>query len=148
MDFRFRSPTLADLHEYLGGPNICPTTPHPITGTSVPLTFGHEFSGIVEEIGEGVSKFKEGDRVCVEPIIWDGTCGACKDGFHNCCDKGGFVGLSGETSRSSNIILRALMIVGWGGGLSEHCVVPETSLYRLPEQVSLQVGGMQTQHNS
>lgn len=87
--------TIVDLHEYLGGPNICPTTPHPITGTNVPLTFGHEFSGIVEEVGEGVKRFKEGDRVCVEPIIWDGSCTACKDGFHNCCDKGGFVGLSG-----------------------------------------------------
>ncbi|KAL9054296.1 MAG: hypothetical protein Q9162_004254 [Coniocarpon cinnabarinum] len=52
---------------------MCPTTTHPITGTCVPLTFGHEFSAIVEEVGEGVINFKPGDRVVVEPIIWDGT---------------------------------------------------------------------------
>lgn len=62
----------------------------------MPLTFGHEFSGLIEEIGEGVEGFKVGERVCVEPIIWDGTCDACVKGIHNACDKGGFVGLSGK----------------------------------------------------
>ena len=53
----------------MGGPNLCPTTPHPITGETVPLTFGHEFSAIVTEVGEGVKDFKEGDRVAVEVCI-------------------------------------------------------------------------------
>lgn len=104
---------------------MCPTTPHPMTGEQVPLTFGHEFSAIVEEVGEDVPEgFKVGDRVCVEPIIWDGTCVSCRNGVHNACDKGGFVGLS-----------------GWGGGLSEHCVIPWTSLYHIPDNVSMECGG-------
>lgn len=86
----------SDLHEYLGGPSICPTTPHPITGEQVPVTFGHEFSGVIEEVGEGVENFKVGGKVCVQPIIYDGTCRACEDGLINCCDKYGFVGLSGR----------------------------------------------------
>lgn len=61
------------------------------------MTFGHEFSALVEEIGEGVEGFKVGDRVCVEPIIWDGTCPSCLKGVHNACDKGGFIGLSGRS---------------------------------------------------
>ncbi len=85
-----------DLHEYLGGANIMPTTPHPITGEKVPLTLGHEFSGVVEEVGEGVNDMKVDDRVVVQPIIYDGTCGACKEGLINCCYSGGFVGLSGR----------------------------------------------------
>jgi len=117
----------SDLHEYLGGPSICPSsTPHPITGETVPLTFGHEFSGTIEEVGEGVSdKFKAGDRVCVQPIIYDGTCGACKEGLINCCDQNGFVGLS-----------------GWGGGLSEHVVVPESAVIPIPDNVSLEVAAL------
>lgn len=88
--------TIKDLHEYLGGPNLCPTTPHPITGEQVPLTFGHEFSGTIEEVGEGVTDYKRGDRVVVQPIIYDGTCGACQEGLINCCYSNGFVGLSGK----------------------------------------------------
>ena len=89
--------SIKDLHEYLGGPNLCPTTPHPITGEQVPLTFGHEFSGVVEEVGEGVTEYKRGDRVVVQPIIYDGTCGACQEGLINCCYSNGFVGLSVRT---------------------------------------------------
>lgn len=35
----------ADLHEYLGGPTFAPVTPHPVTKETIPITFGHEFSG-------------------------------------------------------------------------------------------------------
>ncbi|KAF2130997.1 sorbitol dehydrogenase [Dothidotthia symphoricarpi CBS 119687] len=115
----------SDLHEYLGGPGLCPTTPHPITGESVPVTFGHEFSGIVEEVGEGVAEYKTGDRVVVQPIIYDGTCGACEEGLQNCCWSNGFVGLS-----------------GWGGGLADHIVLPTSTLYHLPDNVPLEIGAL------
>ncbi|KAJ9613272.1 hypothetical protein H2200_003214 [Cladophialophora chaetospira] len=116
----------SDLHEYLGGANLIPSeNPHPITGETLPLTLGHEFSGIVEEVGEGVEKIKVGDRVCVQPIIYDGSCRACKRGLVNCCDKNGFVGLS-----------------GWGGGLCEHMVVPESCVKSLPDNVPLEVGAL------
>lgn len=116
----------SDLHEFLGGPSICPTSPHPITGETVPLTFGHEFSGTIEELGEGVSdKFKLGARVCVQPIIYCGDCGACKEGIPNCCYSNGFVGLS-----------------GWGGGLAEHLVVPEYCVMSIPDNVSLEVAAL------
>ena len=73
-----------------------PTTPHPITNEKVPLIIGHEFSGTVEEIGEDVHDIQVGSRVVVQPIIYDGTCSACKEGYINCCDNHGFVGLSGK----------------------------------------------------
>ncbi|KIW63966.1 chlorophyll synthesis pathway protein BchC [Phialophora macrospora] len=116
----------SDLHEYLGGANLIPSNhPHPITGETLPLTLGHEFSGVVEEVGEGVSNVKAGDRVCVQPIIYDGSCRACKRGLVNCCDQNGFVGLS-----------------GWGGGLCEHMVVPESCVKPLPDNISLEVGAL------
>ena len=44
-----------DLHEYLDGPIFAPTpaSPHPLTGGAVPITLGHEFSGVVAELGQG-----------------------------------------------------------------------------------------------
>ncbi|MCJ1258096.1 hypothetical protein MMC24_005926 [Lignoscripta atroalba] len=102
-----------------------PTTPHPITKEHVPLTLGHEFSGHVEAVGEGVEDLRVGERVVVQPIIYDGTCGACKAGYINCCDNNGFVGLS-----------------GWGGGLSEHIVLPRSCVFSIPDSVSLEVGAL------
>lgn len=115
-----------DIHEFMDGANLCPTTPHPITGETVPLTFGHEFSGVIEEVGEGCKpdKWKLGDRVVVQPIIYDGECGACVDGLINCCAKNGFTGLS-----------------GYGGGLADHIVVPEYQVYHIPDNVGLDVAG-------
>jgi threonine dehydrogenase-like Zn-dependent dehydrogenase len=113
-----------DVHEYLDGPVLCPETPHPITGEKVPLTMGHEFSGTVEAVGNDITNYKPGDRVVVQPIIYDGTCGACKAGQINCCYSNGFIGLS-----------------GFGGGLAEHIVVRESFLYHLPDNVPLDIGG-------
>jgi threonine dehydrogenase-like Zn-dependent dehydrogenase len=114
-----------DLHEYTMGPNLLPKSPHPITGEKVPLTLGHEFSGVVEVVGQGVHRFKPGDRVILEPIIFDGDCQACQAGYFNCCSKNGFVGIS-----------------GYGGGFAEHIVLDEKYLNFLPDGVSLQVGGI------
>ena len=101
-----------------------PITPHPITNEQVPLTLGHEFSGSIEEVGEDVNDLKTGDRVTIQPIIYDGTCEACKEGYINCCDKNGFVGLS-----------------GWGGGLSEHVVIPRKAVFKIPDSMSMEVAG-------
>lgn len=109
----------------MGGANIIPTAPHPITNENLPITLGHEFSGTIEEVGEDVSDIKKGTQVAVQPIIYDGTCAACKEGLINCCDKNGFVGLS-----------------GWGGGLSDHVVVPRKSVYAIPDNVSLEVAAL------
>ncbi|HWN25987.1 MAG TPA: alcohol dehydrogenase catalytic domain-containing protein, partial [Actinomycetospora sp.] len=87
-----------DLHEYLDGPIFAPTpqAPHPLTGGAVPITLGHEFAGVVSEIGEGVTGLSEGDRVVVEPYDVCGTCVACRSGRYNVCRSLGFIGLDGD----------------------------------------------------
>lgn len=116
-----------DLHEYLGGPNLIPTPghAHPLTGETLPLTLGHEYSALVTAVGAGVTHVRAGDRVCVQPTIWDGACRACARGLVNCCDAGGFQGLS-----------------GWGGGMSEATGAPAAAVKRLPDNVSLEVGAL------
>jgi len=96
-----------DLHEYLDGPIFCPPagSPHALTGEEMPVVLGHEFAGVVADLGEGVTGFSPGDRVVVEPYLTCGTCARCRDGRYNICDVLGFIGLSGG-----------------GGGFSEYVV--------------------------
>lgn len=97
----------SDLHLYFDGPVApCPAdAPHPLSGEQLPVTFGHEFSGVVTELGEGVTDLKVGERVVVEPLMVCGECDQCTSGNYNRCSKMGFIGISGK-----------------GGGLSDSIV--------------------------
>ena len=48
-----------------------------------PVTLGHEFSGVVEEVGSQVQDLKLGDMVTAEEMIWCGYCTPCRNGFPN-----------------------------------------------------------------
>ncbi|KAK0305867.1 hypothetical protein LTR29_016216 [Friedmanniomyces endolithicus] len=116
-----------DLHEFMGGPNFSPTSPHPVTKESIPITIGHEFSGTIKELGKGLEKsgLKVGQKLAIQPTIYCASCGACENGAENACLNGGFVGLSGG-----------------GGGLSEEVVVPAEACLPLPDNVDLDIGAL------
>ena len=58
---------------------------HP--ATPYPVVQGHEYSAIVEAIGQKVSKVKPGMRVTARPQLVCGECGPCKRGQYNACQK-------------------------------------------------------------
>lgn len=59
---------------------------HPVLIKQVPSGFGHEFAGIVEEVAEGVTKFKPGDRVVAANSAPCGECFYCKREEYNLCE--------------------------------------------------------------
>lgn len=116
----------SDLHEYTAGPIFIPAdSEHPLSKDKAPLVLGHEFSGQVVEVGEGVEGIEEGDRIVVEPIYACGECDACRQGLYNLCDKMGFFGLSGG-----------------GGGFSEYAVIPAEMIHKIPDSVSFEQGAL------
>ncbi|KAJ5924566.1 hypothetical protein N7466_008753 [Penicillium verhagenii] len=115
----------SDLHEYTSGPVLIPKEPHPITGSTYPTPMGHEFGGIIEEVGDDVKNLHPGQRAVVRPTIYDGTCSACKEGFNHCCENIGFIGLS-----------------GFGGGMSKKIVAPATHFYPIPDNISLEAAAL------
>lgn len=57
-----------------------------------PSTAGHEFSGIVEAVGAGVTQLRPGDKVVADSRDYCGHCSKCKAGQHHLCENLGFVG--------------------------------------------------------
>jgi 2-desacetyl-2-hydroxyethyl bacteriochlorophyllide A dehydrogenase len=76
---------------------ICGTDVHIYRGEYLgeyPIVPGHEFSGVVEAIGERVSRVKIGDRVAVEPNISCDNCAACRSNRQNFCENWQAVGVT------------------------------------------------------
>lgn len=115
-----------DLHEYIGGPLYIPVDqPHPITGVRAPVIIGHEMSGEVIAIGEGVEDFAVGDRVAACPIIGCGHCRWCRSGSMAQCDHVAFLGTS------------------WSGGaLAARLNLYAYQCYHLPAGIDDEIGAL------
>ena len=83
-----------DLHEFVAGPIVTPTEPHPLTGAQNPQILGHEFSADVVATGQAVTSVRPGDRVAVMPLAYCGQCFYCVRGLNHLCERMGCVGLS------------------------------------------------------
>ncbi|MDR3259063.1 MAG: zinc-binding alcohol dehydrogenase family protein [Fusobacteriaceae bacterium] len=77
-----------------------------------PRIIGHEFGGVVNEIGSGVKNVKIGDRVAVDPIVSCGHCYACTIGRHNVCSTLEVMGVHRD------------------GGFTEYVKVPEKNIHK------------------
>ncbi len=81
---------------------------------------GHELSGTIDEVGQGVTEFKLGDKVVVEPLIGCGQCTFCGVGQYHLCPDLAHIG--GKYS----------------GGFAEFSKAPQDKVRKVPENVSLE----------
>jgi threonine dehydrogenase-like Zn-dependent dehydrogenase len=103
--------------------SICGSDQHIFKGefhprTKLPLIPGHEFAGIIEEVGKEVKGFSPGEKVTVDPIIWCGTCPACKAGQYPACTSLKLVGIDLD------------------GGFAEYVSVPAGMVFKIPGHIS------------
>jgi (R,R)-butanediol dehydrogenase/meso-butanediol dehydrogenase/diacetyl reductase len=83
-----------DAHEFASGPHMFPIHTRSATSGHVgPMIPGHEFTGVVRQIGEGVSGFVEGDLVASGAGISCGECVQCRRMRTNLCERYATVGL-------------------------------------------------------
>ena len=95
-DPKIRQPTDAVvrvLRAAICGSDLHPYHSMPPTDQGRPM--GHEFLGVVEDVGSQVSGLKVGDLV-ITPFTWaDNTCNFCRNGLHTSCRHGGRYGFDG-----------------------------------------------------
>lgn len=100
---------------------ICGTDLHIFKGersdVALPRVMGHELSGIVEKVGEGVTNIKEGDCVVFDPVVACGTCKVCRKGHENVCADVKCFGVQMD------------------GGFQDYIVVAAKKLYPYPDRI-------------
>lgn len=111
--------------EYCG---ICGTDIHiedDEFATKFPAVIGHEYSGYIEALGEGVTAFQVGDRVVsTTEGITCGTCRYCHEGLMMLCDE--------QQSTGSTL----------DGSMAEYVVIPAEQVFRLEDHIDMRVAAM------
>jgi len=110
------APAAGEVQLAVAFTGLCGTDMHIIHGSMdgrvmTPLVFGHEMSGIVEEIGADVEGWSVGDRVTVMPLQWDGSCPACLAGHRHICQNLDFVGIDSPGSLQQRWNVRAEWLI-------------------------------------
>lgn len=112
---------------------ICGSDVHGLDGSTgrrrPPIIMGHEASGVIAEVGDGVTKWREGERVTFDSTIYCGECRYCRGGRINLCDNRRVLGVSCDEYRRH-------------GAFAEYVAVPERVLYRLPDALSFEHAAM------
>jgi len=94
-------------------------------------TLGHEFMGIVEEVGAGVTRVKKGDRVVVPFTIACGQCFFCAQGFHPSCEHTNpkMYGPEGDLlkGKGGGMFGYTDLYGGYEGGQAEYVRVPKAN---------------------
>ena len=107
---------------------ICHSDAHYRAGVSpvarLPLTLGHEVAGVVEQTGEQVENFRPGDRVCIHYLVTCGTCASCRSGNEQFCATAEMIGKHRD------------------GGYAEFILLPERSVFRLPDEIPFEEGAI------
>ena len=105
-----------DIHIYEGDEGAAATPPNTV--------LGHEFAGIVTEIGSGVKNIKIGDRVCVDPNKLCGECYYCKSAIGHFCEN--IIGIGTTVN----------------GGFEQYCAVPQSQIYKIADTTSFEEAAM------
>lgn len=109
--------------------SICGTDLHIFRGefksrVSYPAILGHEFSGIIEDVGSEVTNLKIGDRVVIDPIIPCFSCETCLTGHINACRKLKLLGIDLD------------------GGFGQYVAAPAYQCYKLPDNIPMECAPM------
>ena len=107
---------------------VCGTDIHILDGEFPPAPYpivpGHEASGIVTDVGAAVHDIAIGTRVGIDPSLFCGMCGFCREGRGNLCDAWGAIGDTRD------------------GAMAEFVSAPRRNVYPLPAHLSFEAAAL------
>ena len=141
VDLSISSPKDKEVLISMDSAGLCASDLHVMKGEipyPTPIVLGHEGAGTIKEIGPNVSSVKVGDRCIVSFISSCGLCKQCRSGFANHCEKhyeNTHNQLDG-TLRLTDQNDKEIYQMHKFGAFSELQVVPESSLFKIPDELS------------
>lgn len=123
------APAEGEVRLDVGFVGICGTDMHIYHGVmdqrvGPPQVIGHEMSGVVAELGDGVEGFAVGERVVVRPLDYCGDCPACEANHSHICHNLKFMGIDSP------------------GALQSSWTVKARTLHKLPDNVTMEQGAL------
>jgi S-(hydroxymethyl)glutathione dehydrogenase / alcohol dehydrogenase len=127
---------------------VCHSDWNAVDGTSetvCPAVLGHEGAGVVEAIGDRVTRVAVGDHVALSWTPWCGTCEECKRGLQQLCSNvwpamftGGLLDGTPRLSRNGDAVYHYSLL----STFADACVVPERSCVRIDEDIPFEVAAL------
>ncbi|QMV42732.1 zinc-dependent alcohol dehydrogenase family protein [Cohnella cholangitidis] len=120
-DIPYPVPGVGEVTIKVENVGICGTDFHIFEGEYIspyPIVPGHEFSGVIHEVGEGVTSYKPGDRVTADPCIFCGECEYCL------------------TDRGNHCVNWKALGNTMNGSMAEYVRVPAKNAVKIPDGMS------------
>ena len=145
-ELRQDPPRLGEVRVRMGAAGVCASDHHVMTGAAIlplPAVLGHEGTGTVVEVGEGVARVMPGDRCILSFVSNCGHCSQCRTGYPNLCQTNMETGVrqydgtvrlhDGDTE---------VFQMGKLGVFAESIVIPQQACYPIPDEVPIDVAAL------
>ncbi|MFZ1057769.1 MAG: alcohol dehydrogenase [Candidatus Rokubacteria bacterium RIFCSPLOWO2_02_FULL_68_19] len=142
-DVEVQPPQAGEVLVRMAAGGVCHSDLHVMTGhlvASLPAILGHEGSGIVADVGPGVTSVKPGDHVIPLWRLSCGTCEYCSDGRPALCPEGTQIRMTGRLlDGSTRFTLDGQEIKHFAGvsSFAEYSVIPARAVLKIPEDFPL-----------
>ncbi|HEX5027467.1 MAG TPA: Zn-dependent alcohol dehydrogenase [Gaiellaceae bacterium] len=132
----------------LGASGVCHSDWNAVDGTAenpCPCVLGHEGAGVVEAVGDGVTRVRVGDHVALSWAPWCGDCDECRRELPQLCSTvwpamgtGGLMDGTPRLSRDGEPVFHYSFL----STFAEACVVPERSCVPIPKDIPFDVAAL------
>ncbi len=141
------APHYGEIQVRLAASGLCHSDDHCVKGdliVGMPIIGGHEGAGIVEEVGPGVTRLKEGDHVVLAFIPACGYCRWCSSGHQNLCDLGALLmeGVPADGEFRAHARGQGLRTMSLLGTFSPYVVCHETSAIKIDDDLPLDIAAL------
>lgn len=146
-DVEVEDPHPGEVRVRTGASGVCHSDLSVANGTiplPSPIVLGHEGAGIVEAVGEGVTRVAPGDKVVVSWVPQCGECYMCNHGQPFLCEKNAAAAMAGMLDGSTRFTSQGtpLHVMGMAGTFSDTMILPEISVVKVDPDVPTPVAAL------